>query len=70
MIIDDLEKKLRPPEMGMVPYPPKVITLASGEKMVVREVKREETAVLLETILPLIGVPDDYYDIVAARMYS
>ena len=70
MIIDELEKKLRPPEMPMVPYPPKVITLASGEKMVVREVKREEAGVLLETIFPLIGVPDDFYDIVAVRMYS
>jgi hypothetical protein len=56
--------------MPMVPYPPKAITLASGEKMVVREVRREETAVLLETIFPLIGVPEDFYDIVAVRMYS
>jgi hypothetical protein len=70
MIIDEMEKMLRPPELKLAPYPPKVITLASGEKMVVREVKREEAPVLLETILPLIGVPDDFYDIVAVRMYS
>ncbi len=70
MIIDELEKKLRPPEMELPPYPPKVITLASGEKMVVREAKREETGVLLGTIHPLMGVPKDYYDIVAARMFS
>ena len=37
MIVDELEKKLRPPDMGLAPYPAKVITLASGEKMVCRE---------------------------------
>jgi len=47
-----------------------VITLASGEKMVVREAHREEIGVLLGTVAPLMGVPSDYYDIVAARMYS
>ena len=70
MIIDELEKKLRPPEMGLKPYPSKVITLASGELMVVREAKREEVGVLLETIHPLMGVPKDFYDIVAARMFA
>lgn len=70
MIVDELEKKLRPPEIDLKPYPSKVITLASGEKMVVREIKREEAGVVLETILPLIGVPDDFYDIVAVRMYA
>ncbi|MCX7025447.1 MAG: hypothetical protein NT080_12665 [Spirochaetes bacterium] len=70
MAIDELEKKLRPPEVALKPYPPKVITLASGEKMVVREARREEIGVLLGTVFPLIGVPTDYYDIVAARMYS
>ena len=70
MAIDELERKLRPPEMAMKPYPPKVITLADGEQMVVREVKREEAGVLLGTVYPLLGVPKDFYDIVAARMYS
>jgi hypothetical protein len=70
MIVDELEKKLRPPDMDLAPYPAKVITLASGEMMVCREVRREEAGVLLETVFPLIGVPDDFYDIVAVRMYS
>jgi hypothetical protein len=70
MIVDEMEKKLRPPELPLKPYPAKVITLANGEKMVVREAKREETAVLLETVQPLVGVPRDFYDIVAARMYA
>lgn len=70
MIIDELEKKLRPPELELKPYPAKVITLASGEKMVVREAKREEIGVMLGTIHPLMGVVKDYYDIVAARIYA
>jgi hypothetical protein len=70
MLIEELEKSLRPPELVLKTYPPKVITLASGEKMVVREAKREEIGVLLETVHPLVGVPKDFYDIVAARMYA
>lgn len=70
MAIDELEKKLRPPEAAMKPYPPKVITLADGEQMVVREAKREEAGVLLGTVYPLLGVTKDFYDIVAARMYA
>jgi hypothetical protein len=70
MLVDDLEQKLRPPELKLKPYPPKVITLANGQKMVVREAHRDEIAVLLDTVQPLVGVPKDYYDIVAARMYA
>ena len=32
MAIDELERKLRPPELQMAPYPAKVITLANGKK--------------------------------------
>ncbi len=70
MALDDMEKKLRPPEIELKPYPPKMIKLASGEIMVVREARREEVGALLGTVYPLIGVPSDYYDIVAVRMYS
>ena len=70
MLVNELEKKLRPPELDLKPYPPKVITLASGEKMVVREAVRDETSVLLDTVHPLMGVAKDFYDIVAARMYA
>lgn len=38
--------------------------------MVVREVHRNEAAIILETISPLIGVKKDFYDIVAVRMYA
>lgn len=70
MIVDELEKKLRPPEITLKPYPPKIITLANGEKMVVREANRDEIGVLLDTVHPLMGVLRDFYDIVAARMYA
>ncbi|MCG8572711.1 MAG: hypothetical protein MJB14_21475 [Spirochaetes bacterium] len=70
MAIDELEKKLRPPALELKPYPPKIITLANGQEMIVREVKREEVGVLLGTIQPLMGVPKDFYDIVASRMYA
>lgn len=70
MAIDEMEKSLRPPEIELKPYPPKVITLASGEKMVVRQARRDEVGALLGTVAPLMSVPTDFYDIVAARMYS
>jgi hypothetical protein len=70
MAIDELEKKLRPPEIEMPEYPAKVITLSSGEQMVVRQAARSEVGAILGTIYPLIGVAKDYYDIVAARMYA
>lgn len=70
MAIDELELSLRPPAIEIKPYPSKVITLASGEQMVVREARREEIGVLLATVQPLIGVAKDFYDIVAARMYA
>jgi hypothetical protein len=69
-MIDELEKKLRPPEIKLPPYPAKLITLASGELMVVRECRREDTGALLGTIYPLLGVSKDFYDVVAARMYN
>jgi len=66
----DLEALLRPPAMEMPPYPPKAITLASGEEMVVRQAEREEVPQLLEAIHPLLLVERDFYDIVAARLYA
>jgi hypothetical protein len=70
MAIDQLEMKLRPPAETLAPYPSKLITLASGEKMVVRECRHQDVGALLGTVYPLLAVPKDYYDIVAARMYS
>ncbi|GFP21472.1 hypothetical protein HKBW3S06_00699 [Candidatus Hakubella thermalkaliphila] len=69
-MIDKLEAQLRPPATELPPYPPKFIMLASGEKMVIRQAKREEVPFLLEVIRPLISVERDFYDLVAARMYA
>ncbi len=68
--ISELEASLRPSAMDMPPYPPKVITLASGEEMVVRQVERDEIPTLLEAIYPLLWVERDFYDIVAARLFG
>lgn len=70
MQIDKLEQSLRPVETPMVPYPPKYITLASGEKMVVHQIGREDVPRVLEAVKPMIAVAKDFYDIVAARLYA
>jgi hypothetical protein len=53
-----------------IQYPPKVVTLPTGEKMIVREISRDEVPKLLDVIRPLLTVAADYYDIVSARMYA
>ncbi len=67
---DELEALLRPPAMEMPPYPPKVITLASGEEMLVRQIDRDEVPTLLHAIAPLLWIERDYYDVVAARLFG
>jgi hypothetical protein len=66
----ELEAVLRPPELYMAPYPPKVITLANGKKMVVREVARSDVPALLTAVRPTLKIARDYYDIVGARLYA
>jgi hypothetical protein len=66
----ELESVLRSPEIRMPPYPEKVITLASGKKMVVRQAAREEVPDILKGVSPAVKVERDYYDIVAARLYA
>ncbi|MBP1703403.1 MAG: hypothetical protein H6Q38_2510 [Chloroflexi bacterium] len=71
MAIDmELEEVLRPQQYPMMPYPPKVITLANGNKMVVRQAQREEVPAILQGVLPCLFIPRDYYDIVSARLYG
>jgi len=70
-LIDKMEEQLRPPEeFANVEYPAKYITLATGEKMVIRQISREECPIALEAIKPLMDVERDFYDIVAVRMYA
>lgn len=71
MAVDmELEMMLRPPSLPQAPYPPKVITLANGKKMVVREATREEIPILLEAVHPTLFIHKDYYDVVGARLYA
>jgi hypothetical protein len=66
----ELEAYLRPPDSPMPPYPAKVITLATGAKMVVRQVDRDVVPQLLPAIKPTLNIPRDYYDVVGARLYA
>lgn len=70
MIVDKMEQSLRPASSPMVPYPPKYITMATGEKLVIRQIEREEVPHILEAVKPLMTVEADFYDIVASRIYS
>lgn len=66
----DLEKLLRPVDSPMPPFPAKVVTLAGGEQMVIRQVTRDEIPDLLPHVEPLIHHERDFYDIVAVRVYA
>ena len=68
--MSQLEEILRPPERDLPPYPAKCIVLASGEKMVIRQARREEVPILLPDVAALTTVERDFYDIVAARAYA
>ncbi len=66
----ELEQILRPHQYPMPPYPPKVITLANGKKMVVRQAAREDVPAILKSVHPCLFIERDYYDIVSARLYG
>jgi hypothetical protein len=66
----EVEAYLRPPEMPMVPYPAKVITLATGSKLVVRQAERDDVPTLLKAVKPTLDIERDFYDIVGARVYA
>jgi hypothetical protein len=54
----------------MAPYPAKVITLATGAKLVIRQADRDDVPILLEAIKPTLQIERDYYDIVGVRLYA
>lgn len=67
----DIESILRVDwDVPRKPYPPKMIVLPTGERMVIREASREEVPLLLKAIKPLLTVGSEYYDIVSARAYA
>ena len=69
-MIDHLEAMLRPPVLPMAPYPPKAVTLASGEVMVVRPASKDEVGAMLKYIQPLTWLDRDFYDVVSARLFA
>ena len=69
-MVDEMEMSLRPKDTPMPQFPSKVITLKDGSKMVMRQIGREETALLLPYVEPLIHLDRDFYNIVASRLYS
>lgn len=64
------EDLLRPPERDYPNYPAKYIEFKNGEKMVIRQISREDVPKLLDLLRPVTRISKDYYDIVAARAYS
>jgi hypothetical protein len=66
----ELEAVLRPPQIPMPPYPPKVIILANGKRMVVRQAAREDVPAILKSVHPCLFIERDYYDVVSARLYG
>jgi hypothetical protein len=54
----------------MPEFPPKFMTLAGGEEMVIRQVGRDEIPDILPHIEPLMHVERDYYHVVASRVYA
>lgn len=66
----DLEKILRPTENPIPPFPPKYMTLASGDQMIIRQIDRDEIPDVLPFIEPLMHVERDFYNIVASRVYA
>ncbi len=66
----DLEQTLRPVDSELPRFPPKWVTLASGDEMVIRQVGRDDIPTLLAHVEPLAHVERDYYDIVASRVYA
>jgi len=66
----ELEVVLRPEQLSMTPYPSKMITLANGKKMVVRQAKREDVPEILKSVHPCLFIERDYYDVVSARLYG
>jgi hypothetical protein len=66
----DLEKILRPIDTPLPKFPAKYMTLANGQEMVIRQVEREDIPDILPHVEPLISCERDFYNIVAARLYS
>jgi len=70
--VEDLEPILRPPESPLLQreYPPRLLNLPDGKKMVVRMATLEDIPVIRQTTLSIMDVEKDFYDLVAPRVYA
>ncbi|MBI4802928.1 MAG: N-acetyltransferase [Elusimicrobia bacterium] len=68
--VNELEPLLSPPAMKIPPFEPAMVKLKSGETMLIRPLKKEETPLLLDYMKKLMEVDHDFYDIVGARVYA
>lgn len=69
-----LEGILRPPRSPLLdrPYEPRVASLLTGQKMVMRMAKKEDEPLLLKACKRMtdLEISTDFFDIVAARTYA
>ena len=70
MAIDELGKNSGPPRSPCSPIRPNSSPSRRARRWWCANARREEAGALLGTVYPLLAVSKDYYDIVAARMYS
>jgi len=70
--VEDLEPILRPPESPLLKkdYPPRLLNLPDGKKMVVRMATVEDIPVIRQTTRSIMDVEKDFYDLVAPRVYA
>ena len=68
--VNELEPLLSPPAMQIPPFEPAVVKVKSGQKMLIRPMKKEEAPLFLAYIKKLMDVDHDFYDIVGARVYA
>ncbi|MFH1328270.1 MAG: N-acetyltransferase [Candidatus Bathyarchaeota archaeon] len=68
--VRELEPLLTAPKMEVNSFPSAYVSLETGEKMVIRSLKREEVPSLLQYVKQLLEVDHDFYDIVGARVYA
>jgi len=61
---------LRPVDSQLPGFPAKYMTLANGQEMVIRQVNRDEIPDILPHVEKLMHVERDFYNVVAARVYS
>lgn len=68
--VNELEPLLSPPAMQIAPFKPAIVTLKSGQTMLIRPMTKEEAPAFLAYIRKLMDVDHDFYDIVGARVYA